>query len=149
MCRMVQTAGCQGVASTAREPRICKRKTIRVQIRRYSEVAVNNYSFRDPYSCIFLQYATAKAQRPSLACREAWSGIVEGVRCGGVKALCRRRVIPALLSHRCRAGACQPLSASCPSHIRCISPSTRQPSCGPCRRRRISSGSASAVRSRA
>lgn len=149
MCRMVQTAGCQGVASTAREPRICMRKTIRVQKRRYSEVAVNNYSFRDPYSCIFLQYATAKAQRPSLACREAWSGIVEGVRCGGVKALCRRRVIPALLSHRCRAGACQPLSVSYPSHIRCISPSTRQPSCGPCRRRRISSGSASAVRSRA
>lgn len=149
MCRGAQTAGCQGVALNAREPRICVRKALSAQKRQYSEVAVNNYSFRDPHSCIFLQYATGKAQRPSLACREAWSGIVEGVRCGGVKALCLRRVIPALLSHRCRAGACQPLSASCPSHTRCISPSTRQPSCGPCRRRRISSGSASAVRSRA
>ncbi len=149
MCRGAQTAGCQGVVLTAREPRICKRKTIRVQKRRYSEVAVNNYSFRDPHSCIFLQYAAVIAYRPRLACGEAWSGIVEGVRCGGVKALCRRRVIPALLSHRCRTGACQPLSASCPSHTRCISPSTRQPSCGPCRRLRISSGSASAVRSRA
>lgn len=149
MCQMAQTVDCQCVAAIAREPRICMRKTIRVQKRRYSEVAVNNYSFRDPHSCIFLQYAAGIAYRPRLACGEAWSGIVGGVRCGGVKALCRRRVIPALLSHRCRAGACQPLSASCPSHTRCISPSTRQPSCGPCRRRRISSGSASAVRSRA
>ena len=149
MCQMAQTVDCQCVAAITREPRICVRKALSVQKRRYFEVAVNNYSFRDPYSCIFLQYAAGIAYRPRLACGEAWSGIVEGVRCGGVKALCRRRVIPALLSLRCPAGACPPLSASCPSHTRCISPSTRQPSCGPCRRLRISSGSASAVRSRA
>lgn len=149
MCRGAQTAGCQCVAAIAREPRICVRKALSAQKRQYSEVAVNNYSCRNSHSCIFLQYAGDMTYRPRLACREAWSGIVEGERCGGVKALCHRRVIPALLSHRCRAGACQPLSASCPSHTRCTSPLTRQPSCGPCRRLRISSGSASAVRSRA
>lgn len=149
MCRGAQTAGCQCVAAIAREPRICVRKALSAQKRQYSEVAVNNYSCRNSHSCIFLQYAGDMTYRPRLACREAWSGIVEGERCGGVKALCSRRVIPALLSLRCRAGVCQPLSASCPSHTRCISPSTRQPSCGPCRRLRISSGSASAVRSRA